>query len=52
MIDGVSGPFSARDQHGREFYYVETIPTSADERVGDISRAFLADLKSVQVHAV
>lgn len=52
MTDGVSGPFSASDQHGREFYYVETVPTSAEDRVGDISRAFLTDLKSVQVHAV
>ncbi len=52
MIDGVSGPFSASDQHGREFYYVETVPTSTEERVGDISRTFLTDLKSVQVHAV
>jgi predicted transglutaminase-like cysteine proteinase len=52
MLDGVNGPFSANDQHGREFYYVETVPTSTDERVGDISRSFLADLKSVKVHAL
>jgi len=31
---------------------VETVPTSDDERVGDISRSFLTDVKSVQVHAV
>lgn len=52
MLDGVSGPFSASDQHGREFYYIETVPTSNEERVGDISRLFLTDLKAVKVHAV
>ena len=43
------GAFFATGADGRTYYYVETVPTSSAERVGDISAEFLASLKNWKV---
>jgi predicted transglutaminase-like cysteine proteinase len=40
-----AGPFSARASNGTEYYYIETVPTSASEQIGDISEEFLKQIK-------
>lgn len=46
--DFASGPFSI-DFDGKSYAYVETVPTSQDERVGDICDKFLSSLKEAKV---
>jgi hypothetical protein len=43
------GIFFATGADGRTYYYVETVPTSSAERVGDLSAEFLAHLKEWKV---
>jgi hypothetical protein len=43
------GAFFATGADGRTYYYVETVPTSSAERVGDISAEFLTSLKNWKV---
>jgi hypothetical protein len=42
------GPFS-RNLEGRDYSYVETVPTDAEQRIGDISYEFLKELKSARL---
>ena len=51
-IDGGAGPFSGRARNGRDYFYVETVPTSDAERVGDISEQFLRRIKETTVITV
>lgn len=46
------GPFCERADNGRDYYYVETVPTSASAGVGEISEQFLRDLQHQSVVAV
>jgi hypothetical protein len=46
------GAFFASGEDGRTYYYVETVPTSSAERVGDLSAEFLAHLKEWKVISV
>jgi len=43
------GAFFATGADGRTYYYVETVPTSSAERVGDLSTEFLTSLKDWKV---
>lgn len=47
-LDG-GGPFFAIGADGRSYYYVETVPTSASERIGVINEEFLIHLKEWKV---
>ena len=51
-IDGGAGPFSGRARNGRDYFYVETVPTSDAERIGDIAEQFLRRIKETTVIAV
>lgn len=46
--DFSSGPFRV-DFKGKSYAYVETVPTSQDERVGDLCDKFLSSLKEAKV---
>ena len=43
------GAFFSAGADGRSYYYVETVPTSSSDRVGDMSAEFLAHLKDWKV---
>jgi hypothetical protein len=43
------GAFFSAGADGRTYYYVETVPTSSTERVGDLSAEFLVQLKEWKV---
>lgn len=43
------GAFFSTGTDGRTYYYVETVPTSSVERVGDLSEEFLTQLKEWKV---
>lgn len=43
------GAFFANGTDGRTYYFVETVPTSSSERVGDLSAEFLTHLKEWKV---
>lgn len=49
QLAGGAGPFSAQARNGREYFYVETVPTSDDERIGDISEEFLNRIRDTSV---
>lgn len=43
------GPFSTvAEKNGMEYFYVETVPASHDERIGDIDAQFLRNLESIE----
>jgi len=44
-----AGPFSARASNGNEYYYVETVPTSESQQIGEISSEFLQRMTHCQV---
>ena len=44
-----AGPFSARASNGNEYYYVETLPTSGSQQIGEISDEFLRRMTDCQV---
>lgn len=47
----VSGPFFANAANGRLYYYVETVPSSSLEQIGDLPPDFAADLQDHLVAA-
>lgn len=47
-----AGPFCAKANNGKEYYYVETVPTEPSLGVGELSRQFLEDLETQSVVAV
>ncbi len=46
------GPFCERADDGREYYYVETVPTAAASGLGEIDDQFLRDMEKQTVFAV
>jgi len=47
--DAATGPFYCRDSTGKKYYYIETVPTDPDEKLGDISFSFLKELQNAEV---
>jgi predicted transglutaminase-like cysteine proteinase len=45
----VTGPFAVTDSQGVEYHYIETVPTSASEQLGNLNGQFLNELKSAKV---
>lgn len=43
------GAFFATGANGRTYYYVETVPTSSSEQIGDLNEEFLTSLKESAV---
>jgi hypothetical protein len=46
------GPFSETADNGREYYYVETVPTHSSDGLGKISEQFLRELEKQSVVTV
>jgi hypothetical protein len=48
--EAATGPFYCRDSStGKKYYYIETVPTDSDNKVGDISISFLKELQEAEV---
>jgi hypothetical protein len=47
-----AGPFCEKADNGREYYYVETVPTDPSSGVGEISEQFLQEVENRSVVAV
>ena len=47
--DADGGGFCRRACHGQLYYYVETIPTTSENKIGDVAAAFLESLSKAEV---
>lgn len=45
----ITGPFSIPGKDGKDYHYVETVPTSNDEQLGNLSVQFLRSIRAVEI---